>query len=363
MMLKAFLTAVVACAATWASAGTCGDWTHALDEFPARVGETDDTARLQRAIDATPEGVLYVPEGTYRVSKTIELNMCSLRMHKNALIRAVAEMPFVLLIQPWYKNGAKPTHDRGPELNLFICGGRIDGNGLASCVSLDGFVHYTVRDMTFLNGRKYGLRVSPSGGVELNAFNLYFRCTKRGLAGNTAVYTTGGDSHYTDCWAVDYTVGFHTGKGGSNRLTRCHVWGGGIPPVAPGRPPEMLENSVNFWVDGSGSTILRDCYADTGKIGFAIHGWDTRLLGCSYFSNPAFKLDGITAIKHTFGRLLVSEGEIVKNCKNFKVYDGVGTVEWSNMIYAGFSDGDDCPGGLKFNRKSATDEKALKLAD
>ena len=52
-----------------------------------------------------------------------------------------------------------------------------------------------------------------------------------------------------------------------------------------------------------------------------------------------------------------------QTCDNTKVYDGVGTVERSNMIYAGFSDGDDCPGGLKFNRKSATDEKALKLAD
>jgi len=337
--------------------------TRDLSEFPAKAGETDDTGRLQRAINAQNDGVLTVPAGTYRVSKTLELNRCSLQMHKNATIQAVAEMPFVLLVQPWYKTGEKRPEGRLPDFGLFMIGGSIDGNGLASCASVDGFVHYTIRDMTFFNGRQYGLRVSPTGGVEMNAFNLYFRCTKPGLAGNTALYTTGGDSHYTDCWAVDYTIGFHAGKGGSNRFTRCHVWGGCLPSLGPGRPSQSLENSVNFKVEWSGSTIFRDCYADTGKIGFEIHGWDTRLLGCSYFSNPSCKLDGITIIKHTFGRLLVADGEFVKNCKNLKVYDGIGSVEWSNMIYAGFGPGDDCPGGLTFSRKSATDEKALKLAD
>jgi len=73
---------------------------------------------------------------------------------------------------------------RSCDRNLFVVGGKIDGNGQASC-----------------------------------------------LAGNTAAYLCGGDSHYTDCIVVDYTVGFRN-AGGSNRFTRCHVWGDeGVAPT------------------------------------------------------------------------------------------------------------------------------------
>lgn len=80
-------------------------------------------------------------------------------------------------------------------------------------------------------------------------------------------------------------------------------------------------------VDGGSSTILCDCYADTGKIGFLVDGWDTRLLGCSYFNNSAFKLDGITIVRHKRCRLLVTDGAFVKTMPHYTVYDGCGEVE------------------------------------
>ena len=343
-----------------------GGWDRSLDEFPACADEPDDTARLQRAIDATPSGVLYIPRGVYRISSTVSVtNRCSLDMHKSAVLLAVKEMPFVLRVHGSYRRALPAARPEWREdYNLFVTGGKIDGDGLASCMSLDGFAHYTLRDTTFMNGRLYGLRVcGEAGGYELIAFNLYFKCVKRGLAGNAAVYSTGGDSHYTDCVAVDYTIGFRMGRGGSNRLTRCHIWGGPIPPAKEGEPREMLKDSVNFWIDGAGSTILRDCYADTGKIGYLIDGWDTRLLGCSYFNNKVFKLDGITIVKHPRGRLLVTDGGFVKTTPNVTVYDGCGEVEWFNMMYSGFGPKDECPGALKFKKKSATDQPALRLAE
>ena len=39
----------------------------------------------------------------------------------------------------------------------------------------------------------------------------------------------------------------------------------------------MLKDSVNFWIDGAGDTILRACYSDTGKTGFRVDSWDTHL--------------------------------------------------------------------------------------
>lgn len=329
---------------------------HSLGEFPRHADEPDDTARIQRAVDATPSGVLYVPGGVYAVSSPVAVtNLCSLNMHKSAILRAISEMPYVLKVNnnPAYRSLPKDD-DRVHDCNVFMSGGCIDGNGLASCMSIDGCRHYTMRDTTFLNGKVCGLRVNGEPGTwgifyELIADSLYFKCTKGGLAGNVAVWSTGSDSHYTDCIIVDYTTGFRMGRGGSNRLTRCHVWGGPLPPVQPGGEPEMLKDSVSFWIDGDGDVILRDCYADTAKTGFLIDGGDVHLAGCRYYNNyRAFKLDDVIVVYHRKGRLLVSECRFHKTCPQARVYKGVGTVEWRNMIYVNFPSDADLPGALEF---------------
>ncbi len=317
---------------------------HSLDEFPRLAGETDDAPRLQRAVDATPSGVLGIGPGVYEIAQMISVtNLCSLEMNKSAILRAVAEMPFVLRVNngPLLGNwDALPMVSyRRQDYGMFVTGGRIDGNGLASCMALDGFRHYTLRDVTFLNGKTYGLAVDDEDGTgyELVAENLYFKCFLSGLAGNTALYLHGGDCHITDCISVDYTVGFRVARGAANRLTRCHVWGGPIR--------ESLENSVCFKVTGA-SAILRDCYADTGKTGFYIDAKNTRLLGCTYYNNKDFDLDDITVIRHVSGRLLVADGLVEKTVSHMTVYNGCGNVKWRDMMYTGFGSGDDTPGAI-----------------
>ena len=333
-----------------------------ITEFPAVKGESDDTGRIQRAIDASPSGVVFLPEGRYDISATLMItNRCSLELHKSAVLRAVKAMDYVVYVNP-KKSGKLPKGDfRCYDYNLFIVGGKIDGNGLASCLYIEDFEHFTMRDMTFLNGKETGLRVH--GGYELIANNLYFKCVKSGLAGNCALHTTGGDSHYTDCVVVDYTVGFRIHGGGSNRLTRCHVWGGPLPPVKKGEPPEMLKDSISFWVDRGSCTIFRDCYADTGKIGYLIDGWDTRMLGCSYFNNKWFGLNDIVIVKHKSGRLLVSDGCFSKDVSNVKVYEGTGEVVWSNMMYPNFQANDYRPGDLQYNGRRIVPQEAAKSMD
>ena len=340
---------------------------HTLEEFPRLEGETDDAARIQRAVDACPSGVLSIGSGVYEIARMVNVtNLCSIELNKSAILRAVAEMPFVLRVnnEPVLGNwNALPLRaDRRQDYGMFVTGGRIDGNGLASCMMLDGFQHYTLRDVSFLNGRKYGLAVDAEEGTgyELVAENLYFKCFLPGLAGNTAFFLNGGDCHVTDCISVDYTVGFHLARGGSNRLTRCHVWGGPIPPPRKGEPCEMLKDSVCFKV-ASASCILRDCYADTGKIGFEIDAYDTRLLGCSYFNNRVFHLDDITVIRHLSGRLLVADGAVVKTAPHLKVYEGCGLVKWHNMMYSGFGPDDDTPGAADFGEQTAPKELQLAL--
>jgi len=136
-----------------------------------------------------------------------------------------------------------------------------------------------------------------------------------------------------------------------------------LPPVNPGADREMLKDSVNFRICGS-STILRDCYADTGKTGYELRGWETRLLGCSYFNNKAFRLDTVTIVRQpSGGRALVSECGFCKNMPHTKVYEGTGSIEWRNMMYSGFGPEDDCPGALAFGRKTGKDQKTLNLAE
>lgn len=325
------------------------DWPRnmSLTDFPRTTGEEDDSPRFQRAIDYCAGAVLSVPRGVYILNSPLCIaNCCSLELDKGAVLKAQKRMDVILSVN------ARSYHINGDH-GMFIRGGVFDGNGKAACLRLKGVEHFTLERSQFFNALRYGLRVD--GGCELIANNLYFRCFMKGLKGNSAIYVNGGDSHYTDCIIIDYTYGVRQVSGGSNRYTRCHVWGG---PVR-----EMLEDSVNFKLEGGSSTTFRDCYADTGKTGYEIAAWETRLLGCCYFNNPAFKLDDITIIRHKRGRLLVSEGHFCKTVPHTKVYEGTGEVVWSHITYSGFAHDDDCPGNLTYSSKVDGNRPAVNLAE
>ena len=311
----------------------CAVFDGILTSFKRNAGENSDEARIMRAAEALGKGVLYIPAGVYEIASPVVItSCCSILLHKSAVLKAVKEMDFVLkydarLGMPDVKEHEGhlvPSEDYDAEdWNLFVSGGVIDGAGLASCMLLNSFKHFTMRDMSFRNGKKYGLRLEDEGSTwtyELVAQNLYCKCTMPGLAGNAGISSRGGDSHFIDCIVVDYTIGIELLGGGSNRLTRCHVWGGPIPPKSEGGLPEMLEGSVNYRLD-SGDAILTDCYADTGAVGYEV--WkDTRLLGCSYFNNWAYKLDDVLVIDHKGGHLIVSDGQFRKTSPKAALYRG-----------------------------------------
>lgn len=323
-----------------------------LADYPRLQGEKSDDGRIERAVSACESGVLYIPKGIYLVEKTVRIsNNCSLQMHKSAVLKAVCEMDYVLVydaaqsypdikVENWC---IIPSDDPDSEdWNLFVTGGVIDGAGLASCMCLNSFKHFTMRDISFRNGRKYGLFIEDEGSgwtFELVAQNLYFKCTKPGLSPNCGIHSNGGDSHFIDCIVVDYTVGFEMTGGGSNRLTRCHVWGGPLPPKKEGEEPEMLVDSINYYLD-SYDIILTDCYADTGKTGFVVKQ-NARLRGCSYFNNYGYGLDNVTVIDHRGGSLLVSECLFRKTSPHATLYKGEGNdVQWMGNTLDGEFEGE-----------------------
>lgn len=311
----------------------CGTYDASLVDYPRLAGETGDSARIMRAVADCERGVLYIPKGIYEIDEMLKItNCCSLLLHKSAVLKAVKEMPFVLFYDAATSypdlqecdGHLVPSEDHDAEdWNLFVIGGYVDGAGLASCMCLNSFKHFTMRDMSLRNGKKYGLRIEEEGSMwtyELVAQNLYCKCTMPGLAGNAGISSNGGDSHFIDCIVVDYTRGIELLGGGSNRLTRCHVWGGPIPPREEGELPEMLIDSINY-VLSSYDAILTDCYADTGKTGFLITE-PTRLIGCNYFNNFTYKMDDVTVIDHKSGQLLVTNCMFRKDSPIATLYKG-----------------------------------------
>ena len=259
---------------------------HSLSEFPRFPGETDDAPRFQRAVDACRGGgLLTVPSGKYEFASTLYItNLCSVQMSPAAIIRAVKPMKWMVEIDcTWeYQRKKAPKDVYSRNFNLSWSGGILDGCGIASCLALDNFAHFILERATFNNGRVYGVGVETRGrGYELMARDLYFHTSIPGIEGNTAFYTYGGDSHFIDIVSVNYTIGIHLAGRGSNRMSRCHVWGTSTRPIVKGRTPETLKESVCFKIDAT-DTVMRDCYADTGNIGFWMNGWEERMECCSY---------------------------------------------------------------------------------
>lgn len=346
----------------------------ALTDFPRLAGEADDAPRFRRAIEAAPNGVLAVPKGDYDIGSPIVVtNRCSLQMHPAAHLVAREKMDFVLT---WDGNGDCHSLALFEEdgrlydnLGLFIRGGDIDGNGLASCLRIGNSHHFTLADITLHNGLGAGLAVSRWNGghlYELMASNVCCKCNMAGLAGSVGVDVGVSDCHFTDVVIVDYTVGIRSAEG-ANRFTRCHVWGGTVPPRGmdargwsgyygankkkryAGRwtdadekallsrgVPEMLAGSVAFDAIGGGN-VFDGCYADTAEIGFRVRNGAV-LVSSGFYNNPLMGLRKSTAIVHEGGKLRVAFCDFKRAAGTEKLYEGDGrNVTWlANSVSGGF---------------------------
>ena len=354
------------------AASVCGIYDANLANFPRLAGETDDSPRFVRAISSTPNGVLCVPKGEYDIGSMIKItNRCSLLMHPAAHLVARAKMDYVLF---W--DGAADYHALSvfnpdgsvyDNANLFIKGGDIDGNGLASCLAIANSHHFTLADITLHNGARAGLCITRETGghlYELIANNIYCKCTISGLAGNIGIDCQTADCHFTDCIVVDYTKGIRS-TGGSNRFTRCHVWGGTVPPKGMSFKewsdayarrkkmelankwtadderthlelgiPEMLPNSTAFECFGY-ADVFDGCYADTSEIGFDVRTL-VSLMNCGFYNNPRMNLRKSTVIVHRGGSLRIAFCDFRGGAGCEKLYEGTGKkVEWVSSKASG----------------------------
>ncbi len=340
-----------------------------LKDFPRLAGETDDAPRFMRAVAAAPNGVLAVPKGEYEIAAMLKVtNHCSLLMHPAAHLVAVKPMPYVLFWDGAADYHALSVYEPDGRIydnqGLFIKGGDIDGRGLASCLALANSHHFTLRDVVLHNGKRTGLCVTRETGghlYELVAENIYCKTTMSGLAGNVGIECQCADCHFTDCIVVDYTVSIRD-CGGANRFTRCHVWGGTVPPkgmdfkewsdfyamnkklVQAGKfdaaaekallakgVPEMLENSIAFDIRSWGG-VYDGCYADTATIGYNVQGGNVLITASGFFNNPRMGLRKSTAIVHSGHPLTVCDCTFTGAANVEKLYEGNGkNLIWRNV--------------------------------
>jgi hypothetical protein len=313
-----------------------------LTDFPRLDNESNDSPRIQRAIDATTNGILYIPKGNYDIASPLHIkNHCSLDMHPAAKLIASKEMDFVLTYDGtsnYIELTVYENNEIYDNLGLFIRGGDIDGNGLASCLLLANAHHYTLANISLHNGKKYGLSVGGEIGgrlYELVATNVYCKCTMSGLKGNVGFFVDEWDAHFTDCFVVDYTTGFRINKG-FTRLTRCHVWGGTVPPegmsfkewsqfyynnkmqaqmganfdeiegkIFERGLPEMLIDSIAFEIN-SDANVLDGCFADTAAIGCLVRDKNNIIINCGFHNNKLMGLRNTVAIKNESQNLAVT---------------------------------------------------------
>ena len=135
MATMVLAAALAACGAEADRSAEAQYWDKSVAEFPLLAGEADDAPRLQRAVDASANKVLFVPAGDYRLAQTLVItNFCSVLMHKCARFQAAKPMDFVVRVNfsPVFK--ARDILDFG----TFFKGGRIDGRGIAWCMSIHG---------------------------------------------------------------------------------------------------------------------------------------------------------------------------------------------------------------------------------
>ena len=189
---------------------------------------------------------------------------------------------------------------------------------------------------------------------------------KKGLSGNVGIWSDKADAHFNDCFVIDYTVGMRL-LGAANRISRCHLWGGTVPPESysveewseiygarkqnlssgvygkdnngeyKNETPEMLKNSIAFDIQGT-CNILDGCYADTAEIGCNINA-GTRMIGCDYFNNNLMGMKKSIAINHTKGKLQVLMSTFRATAGFEVLYSGnIDDVDWSMNEVSGFAE-------------------------
>lgn len=227
-------------------------------------GIHDDTEKLNAVLNIS-NVTINIPKGTYNVSDTLYLNGTSnLYMDKNCLIKATAEMTYLL----YFNYGNDVT------TNKEISGGVLDGNDLVDTIFIPNkYRGLNINNTTYKNFIKSGIqtKVVGGGGVELVAHDLYF-WNIQPHEDSIAIDNVATDGIFSNIVIKNTHYGVLTKDG---LFSKIHGWI---------ESPELIPNSY-FIKSNDKATIINQCYADTYQYPFISTFSSLNIVSCLVYWN------------------------------------------------------------------------------
>lgn len=248
----------------------------------------DAAGALQTLIDENPNRTIYIPDGTYLLSRPVMTpadahRAVSLHLADFAILKAAPDFPAG---QPLVRlGGSHPSRDiRAPGSVYGLYGGIIDGSGIADGVTIESGRETRVQNVSMKNVR-IGLHVlygANSGSADCDIRDVH-------VVGNRAPDSVGllveaHDNSFANMRIYDCMTGVRIRAGG-NRLYNVHpLWS---------CPNELYGDGVGF-DDGGASNTYICSYSDQYSIGWLFREkvGVSHLIQCTafwYASNPGLR--------------------------------------------------------------------------
>ena len=278
-LAAAFSAAVGFCAADATPAARMGYVI--VTDYVAADGKTDVSDAIQRLIDANPNRTLWFPDGTYLVSKPI-----STPAHPRKSVDLQLSNYAVIKAAPGWTNteamvrlgGIHPVNDnRSIGSQYGICGGCIDGSGVATALSIESGRETRVQNVAIRNAHT-GIHIkrgANSGSADCDVRDV--NMTGNNEPDSIGLLVEAHDNTFTNIRCVDFATGVKI-RGSCNLLANIH------PLCSRTSNRRFFDRTVGFDDDANNNSYLR-CYSDQFSTGwlFGRKSGNAVLDGCICF--------------------------------------------------------------------------------
>lgn len=172
-----------------------------VSEYVKPNQAVDAAVVIQKLIDKNPQKTIYFPDGLYTISRPLftssDPNLSvSIKLSDNAVIKASDNWNGEAMIMLGGKNQVNTIYV--PGSNYYLEGGTIDGNGIATCVSIEHGRETSVRDMNLINTpRGLVVKLGANGGSsDCDIENI--RIVGNGASNSVGLLIQGWDNTFTN---------------------------------------------------------------------------------------------------------------------------------------------------------------------
>ena len=240
------------------------------DYIEANTGK-DVSDALQKLILDNPNRTIYFPDGEYVLAKPV----CTPANPKHSVALQLSTYAVLKAADGWSDEeamirlgAAEPFNDINTiGSNYSFKGGIIDGNGVASGISIDSGRETLIREVS-IKHTQIGLRVkyganNGSSDCDIEDVNI----VGNGKAGSIGVLVEGFDNTFTNMRIASVQFGFQL-KGAGNFLRNIHPLF-----IFTEELSKVYKESCAFQELG-GRNWYNICYSDQFAVGFKISDWD-----------------------------------------------------------------------------------------